>query len=246
MSSRTVTEPLIRFVPFMELWDGFEERVADVVDAAGASDVGELGGGANPTTSLAQRVSRPIELSVLDVSERELAKAPPGVKKVRADLCSEEPPVTERFDVVFSRMLCEHVPSGRLFHRNCRAALRPGGYAVHFFPTVTALPFLLNRAVPEALGQRLVEAILPSRHPGGRHSKFPAYYRWCWGPTQQQLARYRSVGFEVVSYDAGIGHDYYARIPGVRSLEKAKTRFLLNHPSPWLAAYGLVVLRAAP
>jgi SAM-dependent methyltransferase len=240
------TEPLVRFVPFMELWDGFERRVADMVEATGAVDIGELGGGANPTVSLVERVSRPIELTVLDISGEELAKSPAGVKRICADLCAEEPPVTERFDLVFSRMLCEHARSGRLFHRNCRAALRSGGYAVHFFPTITAFPFLVNRALPEALGQRVVEAILPSRQRGGRHSKFPAYYHWCWGPTRQQLARYRSVGFDVVSYDVGIGHNYYRQIPGVRSLERAKSRYLLRHPSPWLAAYALVVLRAGP
>ena len=230
----------------MQLWNGFDQRVAEVVEAMGAVDVGELGGGANPTLSLPERVNLPIELTVVDVSREELAKAPAGVKTICADLCAEEPPVTAGFDVVFSRMLCEHVRSGRLFHRNCRAALRSGGYAVHFFPTVTAFPFLVNRALPEALGRRVVEGILPSRRRGGRHAKFPAYYHWCWGPTRQQLARYRSVGFDVVSYDVGVGHHYYDKIPGMRALERAKTRLVLGHPSPWLSAYAIVVLRAAP
>ncbi len=246
MSSPPGTVPRIRFVPFTDLWDGFEDRVVEIVAASGATEVGELGGGANPTVAITDRVNRPIELTVLDISAEELAKSPPGVRTVCADLCAEQPPVRERFDLVFSRMLCEHVPSGARFHRNCRAALRPGGYAVHFFPTVTALPFVVNRALPEAVGERVVEAILPSRRRGGRHSKFPAYYRWCWGPTPKQLARYRSVGFDVVSYDAGIGHNYYEKVPLLRTLERAKSRLLLDHPSPWLTAYALVVLRARP
>jgi hypothetical protein len=246
MSSLTAIEPRIRFVPFMDLWESFDDRLVELVDTSGATEVAELGGGANPTVALTRRAVRSVELTVLDVSEEELAKAPPGVRKLCADLCAEQPPVTERFDVVFSRMLCEHVPSGERFHRNCRAMLRAGGYAMHFFPTVTALPFVVNRALPEALGERVVETILPSRRRGGRHSKFPAYYHWCWGPTPQQLARYRSVGFDVVSYDAGVGHAYYAKVPVLRDLERAKTRFLLEHPSPWLSAYALVVLRARP
>ena len=240
------TEPRVRFVPFVDLWDGFEDRVVELVDASGATAIGELGGGANPTVAVTERVRRPVELTVLDISEEELAKAPPGVRTVRTDLCAGQPPVRERFDLVFSRMLCEHVRSGPRFHRNCRAALRPGGYAVHFFPTVTALPFVVNRALPGALGQRVVEVILSSRRREGKHSKFPAYYRWCWGPTSKQLARYRSVGFDVVSYDAGVGHNYYEKVPVLRGLERAKSRFLLDHPSPWLTAYALVVLRARP
>ncbi len=246
MSVLLETRPPVRFIPFMELWESFDERLVELVDATGATEVGELGGGANPTVAMTARASRLVELTVLDISDDELAKAPSGVQTLCADLCAEQPPVRERFDLVFSRMLCEHVPSGIRFHRNCRAMLRAGGYAMHFFPTVTALPFLANRVLPEALGERLVEAILPTRRRGGKHSKFPAYYRWCWGPTQQQLARYRSVGFDVVSYDAGIGHGYYAKVPVLRGLERAKSRFLLEHPSPWLSAYALVVLRARP
>jgi SAM-dependent methyltransferase len=246
VSPLTGTEPRVGFVPFTDLWESFDDRLVELVDASGATEVGELGGGANPTLGLTRRAARPVELTVLDISDDELAKAPSDVQKLRADLCADDPPVRERFDLVFSRMLCEHVPSGARFHRNCGAMLRPGGYAMHFFPTVTALPFVVNRALPEALGERVVEAILPSRRRGGRHSKFPAYYRWCWGPTPQQLARYRSVGFDVVSYDGGVGHAYYEKVPGLRALEQAKSRFLLEHPTPWLTAYALVVLRARP
>lgn len=245
-SSLTETEPRVRFVPFTDLWESFDDRLAELVDASGATEVGELGGGANPTVELTRRAVRPVELTVIDISDDELAKAPPGVQRFRADLCAEQPPAKERFDLVFSRMLCEHVPSAARFHRNCRAMLRAGGHAMHFFPTVTALPFVVNRVLPEAVGERVVEAILPSRRRGGRHSKFPAYYRWCWGPTAQQLARYRSVGFDVVSYDAGVGHGYYARVPVLRDLERAKSRWLLEHPSPWFSAYALVLLRARP
>ena len=246
MSPLTDTGPRVGFVPFRHLWESFDDRLVELVQASGATDVGELGGGANPSLAVTRGAGRPVELTVLDISYDELAKAPSGVRKLRTDLCGDQPPVRERFDVVFSRMLCEHVPSGVRFHRNCRAMLRAGGNAMHFFPTVTALPFVVNRVLPEVLGERIVEAILPSRRRGGKHSKFPAYYRWCWGPTPQQLARYRSLGFDVVSYDAGIGHAYYDKVPVLRDLERAKSRFLLEHPTPWLTAYALVVLRARP
>lgn len=238
--------PAISYVLWTRLWECFEEQVADLVRESGAVAVGELGGGASPTLGLTEAVGRPIELTVLDISAAELDRSPPGVEKLCIDLCAAEPPVRDRFDLVFSRMLCEHVSSGPAFHRNCFAALRPGGYAVHFFPAATALPFALNRVLPTSLSRRLLESFFPARRQGGNHSKFPARYSWCWGPTRAQTHRYRSVGFDVVSYDVGIGHGYYEKMPGLRTLERAKADLVLKHPSPWLAAYVIVVLRRPP
>ena len=237
------TQPAVSYLLWTRLWDGFEQQVAEMIRQSGAVAVGELGGGANPSMGLADLVGRPIEQTILDISPDELERTPSGVETLCLDLCAEEPPVEERFDLVFSRMLCEHVRSGRTFHRNCFAALRPGGYAVHFFPSVTALPFALNRILPSSLSQRVVEQLFPARRRGGKHPKFPARYSWCFGPTPAQLDRYRSVGFEVVACDVGIGHGYYDRIPPLRALERAKTALVLKRPSPWLAAYVVVVLR---
>jgi len=239
----TTVHPDISYASWVTLWQEFEQQVADVVLDSGAVAVGELGGGANPTIGLAELVGRPLELTVLDISPAELERAPSEVETLCVDLCAETPPVRDRFDLVFSRMLCEHVPSGRTFHRNCLAALRPGGYAVHFLPSATALPFVLNRLLPSSLSRSILEHFFPARRRGGNHAKFPARYSWCFGPTAAQLRRFRSVGFEVVSCRVGIGHGYYDRIPPLRTLERAKSALVLKHPSPWLAAYVVVVLR---
>ena len=242
----TTGNPAVSYDSWVRLWEDFEQDVADLVVRSGAVAVGELGGGANPTLGLVEMVGRPLELTVLDISPTELDRAPSQVKTLCVDLCTEEPPVRERFDVVFSRMLCEHVPSGHRFHRNCLAALRPGGYAIHFLPSATALPFALNRILPSVASRRLLEHFFPARRQGGNHGKFPARYSWCFGPTAAQLRRFRSVGFEVVSFRVGIGHGYYDRIPPLRSLERAKSALVLKHPSPWLAAYVTVILRRPP
>ena len=231
-SSSPMVNGDITYVASRVLWDGFADQVANLVETTAARDLGELGGGANPTMSLLEGGNTGRSLTVLDVSSAELAKAPDNVVKIEADLCAPEPPVSEAFDLLFSRMLCEHVTDGGAFHRNCFEALRPGGLAVHFFPAATALPFALNRAMPERASQRLLEIAFPDRRQGGRHGKFPARYRWCWGPTGPQLDRYRSVGFELVSYQVGLGHHYYDRIPMIRNLEWAKTCLLYTSPSP--------------
>ncbi len=236
-------QPTITYVPSSQLWTGFALRVAELIRDVGARSIGELGGGANPTLDLADRVGHKVDLTVVDISPTELAHNPPEVETLCVDLCAAEPPVRNRFDLVFSRMLCEHVNSGRTFHGNCYAALRPGGHAMHFYPAATALPFMANRVLPSSLTEELLERVFPARKRGGKHGKFPARYSWCWGPTAFQLDRYRSVGFEVVSCEVGIGHGYYEHIPALRALERAKSKFVLEHASPWLAAYALFVLR---
>lgn len=240
---RSDPSPPVTYVLSPSLWDSFESRLATTVRDVGAIAVGELGGGANPLVTLGDLVGRPLDLTVVDISPEELDQAPAEVEKLCADLCASEPPVRGRFDLVFSRMLCEHVASPGTFHRNCHAALRPGGHAVHFFPAATALPFALNRCLPKKLSGQVLRTFFPERKQGGRYGKFPAYYSWCWGPTTAQLDRYRSVGFDVVSCDVGVGHGYYDKIPGLRQLEKMKSDLVLRHPTPWLAAYAFVVLR---
>jgi SAM-dependent methyltransferase len=237
------TTPELTYLRWVDLWASFEQRLAEVIRDSGAVDVGELGGGANPAVGLAEQVPQRINHTVLDISSDQLDRTPAGIDTLCVDLCAEDPPVRDRFDLVFSRMLCEHVRSGATFHRNCHAALRPGGHAVHFFPAATALPFAANRLLPAGASERILETLFPARKRGGIYEKFPAYYRWCWGPTGPQIARYRSVGFEVESCDVGIGHGYYERLPGLRRLEHIKTEIVLRHPTPWLAAFVLVVLR---
>src|SRR3954471_14729825 len=102
------SEPRCAYMPSTKLWDSFEERLADLTRSSGAVAVGELGGGANPMVDLAKRVGRPVDLTVLDISAEELARSAPDVRTLCVDLCAEEPPVRDRFDLVFSRMLCEH------------------------------------------------------------------------------------------------------------------------------------------
>ena len=80
--------------------------------------------------------------------------------------------VAERgaFDVVVSRFTAEHVPDGRLFHEHVFSMLRPGGHAVHLFPTLYSPPFVLNHVLPSALSERLLSgAVHGDRSAQGRH-----------------------------------------------------------------------------
>ncbi len=203
--------------------------------------VGDLGGGANPLLGLSFVDTHRLEYSVFDVSDTELAKHPSRYHSVVADLCSHPPPEVE-LDLAFSRTVCEHLPDPERFHRNVYAMLRPGGRALHFFPTLYASPFAVNRLLPERLAESLLTRIQKDRDFEGGQSKFPALYRWCRGPTQGQLKRFREIGFAIASYHGYFGHAYYSRVPILGRISDQIARGLVRRPVPALTSYASVEL----
>jgi SAM-dependent methyltransferase len=237
------SEAKVSYTGLDELWQAYDQLVLDLAKREGASSVAELGGGANPIVGDAERWGFIQQRVVLDISADELAKAEGDVQTRVADLCQPIQGEEGSYDLVFSKMLCEHLPNARVFHENCFKLLRPGGLSVHFFPTLYTLPFVINRLVPEDLTRSLLRKVQPGRLEDPKHQKFPAYYRWCTGPTKRAIKRYESAGFEVEQWDAAFGHLYYQRIPLLNSLERAKTSFLLQHPVRPLTSFATVVMR---
>jgi SAM-dependent methyltransferase len=223
------------------LWPEYGKRLERLIDDHGLKRVCDVGGGANPVLPLEFVQSRGLHYTVLDISQEELDKAPAQYSKLRVDILAEELPNVGSFDLVFTKMLAEHVPSGERLHANIFRLLRPGGYAVHFFPTLYALPFVINRLIPERLASKILDVIAPrDRH---QHDKFPAYYSWCRGPTKAMIRRLTGIGYEIIEYQGLFGHGYYKRIPLLRPLHERAVRYLLKHPIPQLTCYAFVVLR---
>lgn len=201
----------------------------------------EVGGGANPLLSRDERDRLNLTYTIVDIDAEELAKAPDDVRKLELDITLRS--LHERFDLVVSKQVAEHVRHPEPMHRNICAMLAPGGVAIHFFPTLFSAPFVVNRIIPERLAARVLLRLQPYRSISGKHGKFRAYYRWCRGPTRGQVRRLRRSGFEIDEYVAGFGHTYYCRSPHLQRLEDAKTQLLLRHPVALLTSYAIVVLR---
>jgi SAM-dependent methyltransferase len=227
----------------IELWQRYPDSVLELARRHGVSDVAELGGGANPQVADADKWGFVNHRVVIDISANELAKAGGDVETRVADLCRPIATGHGSYDLVFSTLLCEHLADPRTFHQNCFNLLRPGGLSIHFFPTLFAFPFVVNRLIPERAAHSLLSKIHRERIEHGKHDKFPAYYRWTTGPTRRAVNRFESVGFEVMEFHASFGHQYYKVIPPLNAVEKAKSRFLLRHPVPALTSYATVVLR---
>lgn len=215
---------------------------------AGATRICDVGAGANPVLPASIIDESGLDYVILDASRDELAKSPPAYRAVAQDITDRDG--IERFvvehgplDAVISRWTAEHVPDGLTFHRHVHRLLRPGGTAVHLFPTLYSPVFLANRVLPHSLSAMIVPLVDRSgRQPGGTHACFRPYYSWCRGPTPRQLGRLAEAGFVVRRYVGFFGHPYYDRVKPIRVLHNALSRWLVDHPVPLLTSYSLVVL----
>ena len=211
-----------------------EEEVGRVLD---------VGGGANPAFDRETIDRYGLDYVLLDIDESELDKAPPDYIKVCADITSRDLPLEPGFDLVFSSWVAEHVEDPGAFHSSVLRLLAPGGRAVHLFPTLYALPFLVNRLVPERAAARVVRGLTPGRRFDEDEGKFPARYRWCRGPTRRQVHRLVRSGYEVDEYHGYFGHEYFRRIKPLHAAEERVTRALLRRPWPAVTSWAMVVLR---
>jgi 2-polyprenyl-3-methyl-5-hydroxy-6-metoxy-1,4-benzoquinol methylase len=218
----------------------YHALILDLIKQFRVRRVCDIGGGANPTLPLETVHALGLEYTLLDISADELAKAPAGYRKVEADITQKDAALPTGFDLVISMMLAEHVRDGRAFHENVRDMLAPGGVACHFFPTLYSLPLLANRLVPERLASRLLDWFAPR---DDRHRKFPAYYSWCRGPSRRQIRRFERMGYKVLAYRGFFGHDYYVKVPLLRSLHRAFSDLLVRYPVPQLTSRAQVVLQ---
>jgi SAM-dependent methyltransferase len=211
---------------------------------AGSKNILEIGAGANPTLPVSFLQEHGIDYTTNDISPEELLKAAPEYRRLCLDLCDETPgeELSGKFDLVFSRMVNEHVRDGEAYYRNILRILQPGGLTVHWFSTLYAFPFLVNRLVPEWLSDRLLNIFSPRDR--FQHDKFKAYYSWGRGPTKQMLNRFSAMGFEVIEYVGYFGHSYYRKRLGIlHGLEMRKANWLKRHPVPQLTSYACVILK---
>lgn len=226
-----------------DAWRGVSRFIETSLLEINAKRVLEVGAGANPLFPESFLDTHGLTYTAFDISAAELEKAPARYHKLVGDICTYQPKGGEAFDFVFSRMLAEHVSDGAAFHKNVFQLLAPGGRAFHFFPTLWAPPFLINRLVPEQLAASIVRLMQPTRDLAGHQVKFPAYYNWCRGPTRGQLARLRQIGYHVDKYVGFFGHrGYYLRFGPLLRGHDVLSRWLQRNPMPQMTSFAFVLL----
>jgi SAM-dependent methyltransferase len=160
--------------PFLAELDGALRPGMEILD---------IGSGAEPTLCPDERPPESRYVG-LDISRRELDRAPAGSydESYVADVRESVPALAERFDLILSFQVLEHVKPLDVALERIRSYLRPGGLMVHRLSGGRSLPSLVNRALPERVAMAL-ETRLRGRDPD---SLFPATYDRC---TYSQLER---------------------------------------------------------
>ncbi|MEG3435925.1 methyltransferase domain-containing protein [Pannus brasiliensis CCIBt3594] len=233
----------IRYERFSRAWDDYSTVLEELASSPNARKICEVGGGANPFFSLDFVDRQQLDYAILDISAEELKKAPDGYRKLQGDVGSPKFDLPGQYDLIFSMQLAEHIENGIDFHKNIHGLLKKGAYAFHFFPTLYAPPFILNRFLPSSLSGNLLLWHSPDRVKEGNRGKFPAYYSWCLGPVKSQIDRLENLGYEVERYVGFFGHDYYQKWKPFHALSNLTASILLNYPVPILTSYAYVLLR---
>lgn len=222
---------------WLEAMQGYDDTLRSLVGQYPDADILELGGGRRPSFDLSEMPSNLKSYTVNDVSEAELSLVPNGYDKACFDVSGDASAFEGRYDVVFSRFLAEHVKDGRAMHRNVRQVLKPGGVAFHLIPTLYALPFVINRLLPERIGQKVLDIVSPRREIS---PKFPAYYSQCYGNTERMRRLFKEIGYQSVEIRNFYGHFYYETIPGLRDLEKWFSELAARHQWGAVSSYAYI------
>jgi 2-polyprenyl-3-methyl-5-hydroxy-6-metoxy-1,4-benzoquinol methylase len=233
----------IQYYLYDVAWERYNAHLKDLVSKPDIKTVCDIGGGANPLLSLEEVERYKLDYTLLDISSEQLDKASNGYKKIQADITDPNLLLDEKYDLVCSKLLAEHVSSGLIFYQNTFKLLNNDGYAFHFFPTLYNLPFLINILLPETISDPILLFFQPSRIREGKNGKFKAYYDWCFGPTKKNIERITSLGFNIEEYIGFFGHAYYKKLSVLNALEKIKSQLLLKYPSPYLTQFAQVLLK---
>ena len=170
---------------YQEPWRAPFERRVDACLRPGMAIL-DVGAGRHPTIPPDRRPAG-VRYVGLDISAAELAAATPGSYDEQwvADATRRVVGLSDRFDLVVSWQVLEHVKPLYAAIENFRAYLRPGGVFIAQFSGTFSYFGLTNRVVPDGVTAWLVNRF--TDRPA--ESVFPAAYDRCWDSALRRILR---------------------------------------------------------
>lgn len=218
----------------------YQETIVKLVSAFDARKTLEIGGGRRPLFELADIKAMNLEYTTNDIAQSELDLAPSHLEKVCFDIGGAEP-VSGNYDIMFSRMVLEHVSNVGQAYRNIFNLLGDGGICINFHPTLFAFPFVVNKVIPDSLSTMMVNVLQDNRKTG-EIPKFPAKYDWCHATAKQQ-EKLKQIGFSEVEIIPFWGHSYFRKIPPFQLFVDQYSKALASINSRRLAAFAFTIVR---
>jgi SAM-dependent methyltransferase len=226
-------------------WDNYEIVVRELARILNARRLLEVGGGRDPLFRPDELKTLGIELTVNDISQTELDVLPDSYRKACFDVAGDISQVSHlwnSFDLAFSRMVFEHVADGQRAWANLYEFLAPGGVALAFIPTLYALPFVINRLLPDDVAAKIVKLIYPHRT-DDEDPVFPARYSWTYASDRKMKPMLQRIGYREVVILPFYGHGYFDRFPVVRDIHAAFTALARKHDWRTVASYAYIAAR---
>lgn len=216
----------------------FASFLRSLIEANGYRSICDIGGGKKPCLPVSVVDELGLDYYVVDVSKTELDGADARYNKIHSAI--EDLQGDEQFDLMFSNMVFEHIEDNLKAYKIVYRALKPGGMCVNLHPTLFALPFVLNKILPEKLGWHILSFFVSERKKPS--SKFPAFYSLC-RVTRAVEENLLSTGFRDVRLVPFYGHPYYREIPFAHWLQQKFANVCRRMDLRLLASYCITVVK---
>ena len=226
-------------------WDNYENVVRGLARMLHARRLLEVGGGRDPLFKPEELSALGAELTVNDISQTELDVLPKSYRTACFDVAGDISAVADlrnSFDLAFSRMVFEHVSDGQRAWANLYELLAPGGVALAFIPTLYALPFVINRLLPDDVAAKIVKLIYPHRT-DDEDPVFPARYSWTYASDRKMRPMLETIGYREIVILPFYGHGYFDRFPVVRQIHAKFTELARKNDWRTVASYAYIAAR---
>ena len=243
---REIVDGLGYDADFIWAFDRYKDTVVALAREGGLARHLDIGGGRDPLFQPDELDRFGFDVTLNDISSRELELAPDRYRKVRCDITAEAAPALLGrgcYDLAYCRMVMEHVADVPRMWRVIHEVLAPGGVAVSFFPTLYAPPFVLNRLVPETLSSRVLHAVDRNRGEDGDNPKFPAFYDHCVSRERTLRPMLARVGFSEVTVLPFWGYSYFWKFPVLRQVDAAFTALARRRDWRAVSSFAYVIAR---
>ena len=225
-------------------WSHLKPTLEHIIENTSAKRVLEIGAGRYPFFSTEDVDRMEVDLTISDVDPNELEQADQRFARMVLNV-SDQLYTSEHlgsFDLIFSKMVFEHVKDGQLGWQNVCKLLAPGGIGFAFVPTLYSPPFVLNRMLPDYVSSVMVRALDPRRN-SDETPKFPAYYSHCRASEKSLRPMLIGAGFSEVCVVPFYGTPYVSVVKGFRRITRVFDHVVSTKDWRSLASYAYIIAR---
>jgi 2-polyprenyl-6-hydroxyphenyl methylase/3-demethylubiquinone-9 3-methyltransferase len=155
-------EPILPAEFTRHLHTTYKREAAEVINQRRGQTVVDVGGGREcPFLPFVAHPEDHLFIST-DISESELRYNHEVRNRLVADASTGQMPFADQsIDLIASRSVVEHLPNVENFIGECARLLKPGGCAIHTFPSKYSPFSILNQIIPNRMARKILYVLQP-------------------------------------------------------------------------------------